>query len=82
MNILHNPSRRLFLRRSAALSAVVGSAAPFALNLAALGSAAAIIVYHAMRQIARARGTSQEAASPASAPAGAELNPGELHREG
>jgi uracil-xanthine permease len=48
----------------------------------ALGSAAAIIVYHVMRQIARARGTSQEAASPASAPAGAELNPGELHREG
>ena len=41
MNILHNASRRLFLRRSAALSAVVGSAAPFALNLAALGSAAA-----------------------------------------
>ncbi|MCK6212749.1 NCS2 family nucleobase:cation symporter [Georgenia sp. EYE_87] len=46
----------------------------------ALGSAAALVVYHVMRQIARARGTSQEAASPASAPAGAELNPGELHR--
>jgi len=47
----------------------------------AMGSAAAIIVYHVMRQISRARGTSQEAASPASAPAGAELNPGELRRE-
>lgn len=46
----------------------------------ALGSAAAIIVYHAMRQIARARGTVQEAASPASAPAGAELA-GALRRE-
>ncbi|MHB1063456.1 MAG: uracil-xanthine permease family protein [Georgenia sp.] len=46
----------------------------------ALGSAAAIIVYHVMRQIARARGTVQEAASPASAPAGAELA-GELRRE-
>ena len=41
MNILHNVSRRIFLRRSAALTAVVGSAAPLALNLAALGSAAA-----------------------------------------
>ncbi|GAA3513261.1 uracil-xanthine permease family protein [Georgenia daeguensis] len=48
----------------------------------ALGSAAAIVVYHVMRQISRARGTSQEAASPASAPAGAELHPGELRREG
>ena len=41
MNILHNASRRLFLRQSAAMTAVVGSAAPLALNLAALGSAAA-----------------------------------------
>jgi len=41
MNILHNVSRRLFLRQGAALTAVVGSAAPLALNLAALGSAAA-----------------------------------------
>jgi len=41
MNILHNASRRLFLRQSAAMTAVVGSAAPLALNLAALNSAAA-----------------------------------------
>ena len=41
MNILHNVSRRLFLRQSAALASVVGSAAPLALNLAAAGSAAA-----------------------------------------
>ena len=42
-------------------------------NGIALGSAAALIVYHVMRAIARARGTSQEAASPASAPAGDDL---------
>ncbi|NUZ06889.1 DUF1501 domain-containing protein [Piscinibacter koreensis] len=41
MNILHDASRRLFLRKSAALSALVGSAAPLALNLSAMGSAAA-----------------------------------------
>jgi len=41
MNILHNASRRLFLRQSAAVASVVGSAAPLALNLAAMGSAAA-----------------------------------------
>lgn len=46
----------------------------------ALGSAAALVVYHVMRQIARARGTVQEAATPASAPAGAELE-GDLRRE-
>ncbi|WP_296136223.1 uracil-xanthine permease family protein [uncultured Tessaracoccus sp.] len=40
----------------------------------ALGSFAAIAVYHGMRAIARWRGTSQEAASPASAPAGSELD--------
>lgn len=39
----------------------------------ALGSAAALLVYHVMRSISRARGTSVEPASPASAPAGAEL---------
>ncbi|MDO5025122.1 MAG: solute carrier family 23 protein [Trueperella sp.] len=39
----------------------------------ALGSFAAIIIYHAMRAISRWRGTSQEAATPASAPAGTEL---------
>src|SRR4051812_1832258 len=41
MNVLHNVSRRAFLGRSAALSALVGGAAPLALNLSALGSAAA-----------------------------------------
>ncbi len=40
----------------------------------ALGSFAAIAVYHGMRAVARWRGTSQEAASPASAPAGSELD--------
>lgn len=39
----------------------------------ALGSFGAIIIYHSMRWISRWRGTSQEAASPASAPAGSEL---------
>lgn len=47
----------------------------------ALGSFAAIIIYHTMRAIARWRGTSMEAASPASAPAGAELEPGALRRD-
>ena len=42
MHILNDASRRLFLRRAGAMSALVGSAAaPTALNLAALGSAAA-----------------------------------------
>ena len=41
MHILNNASRRLFLRQAGALSALVGSAAPLALNLAALGSASA-----------------------------------------
>lgn len=39
----------------------------------ALGTAAAFIVYHSMRTISRLRGTNLEAASPASAPAGSEL---------
>ena len=39
----------------------------------ALGSAAAIGVYHAMRWISKVRGTNLEQASPASAPAGTEL---------
>lgn len=39
----------------------------------ALGSAAAIGVYHLMRWISRVRGTNLEQASPASAPAGTEL---------
>ena len=39
----------------------------------ALGSLAAIGVYHAMRWISKVRGTNLEQASPASAPAGTEL---------
>ena len=39
----------------------------------ALGSGAAIVVYHVMRWISRLRGTILEQASPASAPAGTEL---------
>ena len=39
----------------------------------ALGSGAAIIVYHSMRAISKARGTNLEEVSPASAPAGTEL---------
>ncbi|MCL3778491.1 MULTISPECIES: solute carrier family 23 protein [unclassified Actinomyces] len=39
----------------------------------ALGSIAAIAVYHTMRWVSRARGTNLEQASPASAPAGADL---------
>ena len=39
----------------------------------ALGSAAAVVVYHLMRRISTLRGTNLEGASPASAPAGTEL---------
>lgn len=39
----------------------------------ALGTVAALVVYHLMRTISRWRGTSVEPASPASAPAGTEL---------
>lgn len=39
----------------------------------ALGTASALIIYHVMRTISRWRGTNLEAASPASAPAGTEL---------
>lgn len=39
----------------------------------ALGSAAAIVIYHVMRGVARWRGTGQEPASPASVPGGTEL---------
>ena len=49
-------------------------------NGIALGSFGAIAIYHVMRGLSRWRGTSVEAASPASAPAGAELHPGELRR--
>jgi uracil-xanthine permease len=38
----------------------------------ALGTASALVIFHGMRAIARWRGTSQEPASPASAPAAAE----------
>ncbi len=41
MHILNNASRRMFLRQAGAMSALVGSASPLALNLAALGSASA-----------------------------------------
>ena len=36
------------------------------------GTAAALVIYHLMRAIARWRGTTQEPASPASAPGGDE----------
>ncbi len=49
-------------------------------NGIALGSFAAILIYHVMRGLSRWRGTSIESATPASAPAGAELHPGELRR--
>ncbi|MFI2753717.1 uracil-xanthine permease family protein [Cellulomonas sp. P22] len=39
----------------------------------ALGSAAALVIYHVMSGVARWRGTSQEPASPASVPNGTEL---------
>ena len=39
----------------------------------ALGTASALVIYHFMRAVARWRGTSEEAASPASAPDGTEL---------
>ena len=64
---------------TAAISLIVGIAnytwvvGGLTFNGIALGSAAALIVYHVMRSIALARGTSFEAASPASAPAGAEI---------
>lgn len=47
----------------------------------ALGSFSAIGIYHAMRALSRWRGTTIEPATPASAPAGAELEPGALQRE-
>ena len=39
----------------------------------ALGSFGAIIIYHLMRAISKLRGTNLESPSPASAPAGVEL---------
>ena len=41
MSIIHNASRRLFLRHAGALSAAGAASAPIALNMAAIGSAAA-----------------------------------------
>ena len=41
MNMHHNAARRLFLRHAGALSAAGAAAAPLALNMAAIGSAAA-----------------------------------------
>jgi uncharacterized protein (DUF1501 family) len=41
MNIHHNAARRIFLRHAGALSAAGAAAAPIALNMAAIGSAAA-----------------------------------------
>ena len=41
MHILNNASRRLFLRQAGAMSALVGAGAPMALNMAAIGTAAA-----------------------------------------
>ena len=39
----------------------------------ALGTAAALLIYHGMRLISKLRGTNLEAATPASAPSGSEL---------
>ena len=39
----------------------------------ALGTAAALLIYHGMRLISKLRDTNLEAASPASAPSGSEL---------
>lgn len=47
----------------------------------ALGSFGAIVIYHVMRGLSRWRGTTIEPATPASAPAGAELEQGALVRE-
>jgi uracil-xanthine permease len=65
---------------TAAVALVVGIAditwAPGDLTFGgiALGTAAAIGIYHLMRSISRWRGTSQEPASPASVPGGTELH--------
>ena len=40
----------------------------------ALGTGAALLIYHGMRWISRVRGTALEAATPASAPSGSELD--------
>lgn len=64
---------------TAAVALIVGIAdftwAPGGLTFKgiALGTAAALIIYHLMSLISRLRGTNLEAATPASAPAGTEL---------
>jgi xanthine/uracil permease len=64
---------------TAAVALVVGianftwSAGSLEFGGIALGTAAAIGIYHVMRATARWRGTSQEIASPASVPNGADL---------
>ncbi len=65
---------------TAAVAMIVGIAnytwAPWGMTFEgiALGSASAIIVYHVMRGISKLRGTHLEAATPASAPSGVELD--------
>lgn len=71
---------------TAAISLIIGianfqwSVGSLDFNGIALGSIAALVTYHFMRAIAHWRGTSvdPEPASPASAPAGTELMPGQL----
>lgn len=64
---------------TAAISMIVAIAgfvwAPGGMEFAgiALGTGAALIIYHVMRGISNLRGTNLEAATPASAPAGSEL---------
>ncbi len=64
---------------TAAVSLIVAIAdftwSPFGMSFGgiALGTASAVIIYHGMRWISRLRGTNLEAASPASAPSGTEL---------
>lgn len=65
---------------TAAVALIVGIAnftwSPGGMEFAgiALGSAAAIVIYHVMTWISKARGTHLEAATPASAPSGTELD--------
>ncbi|MDC4233914.1 NCS2 family nucleobase:cation symporter [Actinomyces sp. B33] len=64
---------------TAAVSLVVAIAnftwSPFGLTFEgiALGTASALLIYHVMKWISKARGTNLEAATPASAPSGTEL---------
>lgn len=64
---------------TAAVSLIVAIAnftwSPFGMTFEgiALGTASALLIYHGMRWISKVRGTNLEQASPASAPAGSEL---------